>query len=205
MTGGGNKTLALVMGVVGAALLVCVVFLVAKSWQANDRAQEESAMVMSQLTSQIPSLHAPARGLDADRAMPSIMVDGRAYLGYVIAEAANIELPVALDYSEDLLDVVPCRIGGDVATGDLVICGRRQESQFGSLEQVSIGDDVTLVMADGTMLEYVVSNLETVDADDVDYMLSNRNNSDSPADWELTLFTGLIDSRRCLAVRCERV
>ena len=203
MAGNRRKTLALALGVVGAVLLVCVVFLLAWNWRANARAQGESAAVLAELMAQTPATHAPARGVDAPAVTPAIEIDGHEYMGYVTVESAGIELPVAYEYSDELLDVVPCRLNGDLATRDLVVCGRRHESQFGPLEQVSIGDSVTLVQVDGTVREYVVSNLETVDVDDADYMFSNRNNSDSPADWELTLFTDLLGGQSCLAVRCE--
>ena len=192
----------IVMLVLGVALLAFVVFSAVQSLQAGERAQEESAAVLAELAPQIPAVHAP-RKADEGAATPTIAIDGVAYLGYVSIGDVGMELPVAYDYSDELLNVVPCRIGGDMATHDLVICGRRRDGQFAFLEQVPIGAIVKLVLADGTLYEYVVSNIETVDANDADYMLCNRNNSDSPADWDLTLFTYLIDGQRCHALRCE--
>ena len=205
MTGSKRKTLALALGIACVAILACVVFLLAWNWRANDHAQGESAAILAQLVSQAPPSHAPARGVDAPAVTPTIEVDGHEYMGYVTVESAGIELPVAYEYSDELLDAVPCRLSGDIATRDLVVCGRRHDSQFGPLEQVSIGDAVVLHQVDGTVREYVVSNLETVDVDDAGYMFANRNNSDSPADWELTLFTDLLGGQQCLAVRCESV
>ena len=188
--------------VVGVALLAFVVIAAVHSWQAGERAQEGSAAVLSELAQRIPAVHAPKRA-DEGAATPTVAIEGVAYLGYVAIGDAGIELPVAYDSSDELLDVVPCRIAGDIATHDLVICGRRREGLFASLEQVPIGATVKLVLADGALYESVVSNLETVDVNDADYMLSNRNNSDSSADWDLTLFTYLLDGQRCHALRCE--
>ena len=127
--------------------------------------------------------------------MPTQIVDGYEYIGSLNIAAIDLSLPVAADMNSELLKISPCRYQGSYLTSDLIVCGQGYASHFGSIGTLGIRDTVQFVAADGATYEYIVSNIETDEQDEIDKILH---------DWDLTLFTFNADNT-CLVVRCVRV
>ena len=146
-------------------------------------------------------------GADAVGVMPTRMIDGYLCIGELEIPSLHLTLPVLADWSYDDLKVSPCRYAGSYLTNDLVICGHNYRRHFSPIKWIDPGAAVNLIAADGQMLRYVVSRLETVNPTSVDTMLENRNNAGSEgvtSDWDLTLFTCSTGGRTRCAVRCVR-
>lgn len=126
--------------------------------------------------------------------MPEITVDGVAYIGTLEIPEADVALPIISSFSEQDLSLAPCRYSGSVYTNDLIICGHNYSSQFGRLASVAPGSRLRLIDCDGNVFWYVVSEMETLGADQVARMQAG--------DWDLTLFTCTVGGRSRLTLRC---
>lgn len=134
--------------------------------------------------------------LDPMRDMPTVVIDGREYIGILRIPSQDIELPVASEWSMDDLATSPCRYSGSVYLDSMVICGHNYVTQFGRLTSLEIGDSVTFTDTEGNVFAYTVTELETVAPDGQIYMQTG--------DWDMTLFTCTVSGTDRVTVRCDR-
>lgn len=135
--------------------------------------------------------------LDPMRDMPTVELDGIAYVGLVRIPSQELELPVLAECTADNLKVAPCRFSGSVYLDNMVICAHNYSSHFGKMINLRIGDAVTFTDVEGNVFCYSVLELETVQPDQQEYMQTG--------DWDLTLFTCTWGGASRVTVRCERV
>lgn len=177
--------------------------------EANEAGQNAEG-VLAELTdvmrekaeSNIPSedLTAPA---EADKTVPVMAtetIDGNRYIGIVEIPGLGISLPVGENWSDDLLQVSPCRYSGSYYTDDLVICGHNYERHFSPIKYIEQEEPVYFVTVDGARYAYTVVERETIQPEEVDKMLGKE---DVP--WDLTLFTCNNGGESRCAVRCISV
>lgn len=186
---------------VGLLLVAAALGLVAYNLWDSARAGRESDAIVGQLNGDGGS---PAPGGPSVDGMPTKVVDGREYIGELEIPSLSLRLPVQASWDYDRLRVSPCRYTGSYATDDLVICGHNYPSHFRGLLGVDIGADVYLNTVDGQRIHYLVTNREILRPTAIDQMVQNQGNSDSSADWDLTLFTCTIGGRTRCSVRCVR-
>lgn len=184
--------------VLGIILLVGAASLTAYNMWDSARAGRSS----SEIAQQLEADGGTAQG-DAD-GMAVKTVDGHRCIGVLSIPSSNIELPVIADWDYPSLRIAPCRYSGSYLADDLVICGHNYASHFGPLQNIAIGTDVYFTTADGQAIHYIVGNRETLQPTDVAQMIENDHNSDSAADWDMTLFTCDYTGQARCAVRCIR-
>lgn len=126
--------------------------------------------------------------------MPVQRIDGRDYIGVLEIPAKELTLPVISDWSDEALQIAPCRYAGTLYGRDLVIAGHNYARHFSAIKTLRAGDDVIFCDAAGTSFSYEVDGVEKVSADDVQGMLSGE--------WDMTLFTCSYGGRDRIAVRC---
>ena len=126
------------------------------------------------------------------------VVDDTRYLGILEIPSLELSLPVRENWDYDSLKTSPCRYSGSYKTGDFVICAHNYDKHFGPLRTASAGAEVVFISVTGERYNYVISNVETVEPTDIDYMIDSR------ADWDMTLFTCTTGGRTRCAVRCIR-
>lgn len=136
--------------------------------------------------------------------MPTVVVDGYSYIGIIEIPSASLTLPVDYDWDYDRLAMTPCRYSGSFYTNDLVICAHDYGSHFRAIRSLGIGDSVVFTSSGGETVEYVVSNVETVQPTSIDFMIKNSSNSSSDNRWDMTLFTCNVGGLTRCAVRCVR-
>ena len=129
--------------------------------------------------------------------MPTMEIDGEAYIGYLEMPTIGLSLPVMSDWSYAKLRIAPCRYWGSTYDDSLVIMAHNYDRHFGRIGTLQEGDPVQFVGADGEIVSYVVQGQETLQPTDVNGML------DSGAD--LTLFTCTYGGRSRVTVRLKRV
>ena len=139
----------------------------------------------------------PDYALAPDKDMPTVEVDGWAYVGTLAIPSLGLELPVKADWSYDGLLTSPCRYTGSAYRGDLVVLAHNYTSHFGTLKYLSPGDDVYFTDVDGNVFYYRVAEVETLDPYAVDEMTNSG--------WDLTLFTCTLGGQSRVTVRCEQV
>lgn len=187
----------------GVLLVAAAVAFAAYNIWDSWRAGEASDAVVSQLEVS-DDTPANASTWDRDATMPTVTIDGRTYIGVLSVPALGLELPVMSDWSYENLRVSPCRYSGSYFADDLVICGHNYARHFSPLRNVAIGTDVYLTNPEGMRIHYIVSNRETVAPTAIERMVDNDQNSTSPADWDMTLFTCNLGGQTRCAVRCLR-
>ena len=181
---------------VALTLFVMAAWLSAVNVVESYRAGRASNRLLGQIVEEMP--HEPQAGEPMlgpeEAAMPTLAVDGADYLGILSIPPLDLELPVALELSDELLHLSPCAYAGSYLSDDLIICGEGYESHFGRLRTLGISDELKLTTVDGSSIEYIVSNVEVDRLEEIDAIMD---------DWDLALFTYNIDGT-CLVVRCVR-
>ena len=94
------------------------------------------------------------------------------------------------------MKISPCRYTGSVYLNNMVICAHNYESHFGKLKELNVGDAVYFTDMDGNEFCFQVKEIDTLDYDAVDEMVSG--------DWDLTLFTCTIGGGSRVTVRCSK-
>ena len=146
--------------------------------------------------------HHPA-AVEADKTVPVMateVIDGNRYIGVLEIPALGISLPVGENWTEELLQLSPCRYSGSYYTDDLVICGHNYEKHFSPIKYIEPEELVYFVTVEGTRYSYYVVQRETVQPNEIDKMLGKE---DVP--WNLTLFTCNNGGESRCAVRCIRL
>ena len=129
--------------------------------------------------------------------MPTVLVDGREYVGYLNIPVLDLSLPVISHWSYDDLRIGPCRYSGSIYLDNIVICAHNYVHQFGTLVNLRPGDLVQFVDADGNLFEYVVVELDEISPFDTQEMKSGE--------YALSLFTCNFSGRMRTTVRCDRL
>lgn len=131
-----------------------------------------------------------------DPVMEEVTVDEYDYIGYLAIPGLGLELPVMSEWDYLRLKIAPCRYTGSAVTNDLVIAAHNYESHFGRLSELSAGDEVLFIGADGALYFYEVVLVEILEPTAVEEMTSG--------DHDLTLFTCTYGGQSRVTVRCER-
>ncbi len=185
---------------VGLLLLAAALSLTLYNLWSDKTAGERSQAVLEQIESAAggcASTNSAYSLLGSDADMPYQIIDGHACIGELSISALSLELPVISEWSYANLNVAPCRYAGTVYKRNMVIAAHDYFSHFGTLQNLSLGDEVTFTDIDGNAFHYEVAELETIDPFDVQGMTSGE--------WDLTLFTCTISGQARIAVRCDLV
>lgn len=129
--------------------------------------------------------------------MPTVEIDGYAYIGYLSIPALGLELPVMDEWDYTRLKTAPCRYFGSVYSDNLVIAGHNYAGHFGRLSALEIGDTVRFTAVDGTVYTYRVGDMEMLPPTATEEMIVS--------DWDLTLYTCTRGGTKRVTVRCERI
>lgn len=123
----------------------------------------------------------------------------QSYLGYdlvgtVLVPELGLELPVLADWSEELLNVAPCRYSGSVAGGDMILMGHNYKSLFYPLLKATEGMTVMFTDVNGRTTVYRVAELDTIRGSEEELLASA---------YPLTLFTCTPGGQNRFVLRCE--
>ena len=141
--------------------------------------------------------------VEADKTVPVMAtetINENRYIGILEIPALEIALPVAENWTDELLCLSPCRYSGSYYTDDLVICGHNYAEHFAPIKYIEPEELVCFVTVEGTQYFYSVVQRETVWPLQIDQMLGKE---DVP--WDLTLFTCNNGGESRCAIRCVRV
>ena len=178
----------------GLLLVAAALFFVSRnlyeSSQADRRAQDVAARLEK-------SISAGLGDTDSIDEMPTIDIDGNAYIGILEIPDSKLALPIMEEWSDEKLNISPCRYSGSYLTDDLVIAGHNYIRHFSPLRRIGIGSDIYFITVRGKVLRYQVDNVETLRSTQVEDMTSG--------DWDMTLFTCTPGGKSRLTVRCVKV
>lgn len=130
--------------------------------------------------------------------MPTVTIDGREYIGTLEIPSVNVRLAVISEWDYSGLRVSPCRYSGSAYLDNMVIAGHNYSSHFGSLKNLSTGDEVNFTDAEGNRFVYRVIRVDILQPTDIQEMITED-------DWNLSLFTCTFGGQARVTVRCVRV
>ena len=194
----------------GLLLMAAAFGLIVHNRIEADEAGRNAEGVLAELSGVMqerPVSAAPAEALSATAevdktvpVMPTETIEGNRYIGIIEIPSLGISLPVGENWSDELLQVSPCRYSGSYFTDDLVICGHNYERHFSPIKNIQQEELVYFITVDGTRYAYSVIDRETIQPEEIDKMLGK---DDIP--WDLTLFTCNNGGESRCAVRCISV
>lgn len=166
----------------GILLLVLAVMLQWSNEAENDCAAHSSRQILLRLQREILHRADPATDEPAE------------YLGILTIPKLDLELPVRLGWSEELLKTAPCRFSGSIEGEDLVIMAHNYRAHFGPIRRLKPGDEVLLTDLSGETIRYTVSTTAEIDQDDTEAVTESG--------FALTLFTCTYGAETRTAVFC---
>ena len=209
----GSNTAAICCFTLGTVLLLSALFLVLYNLHADRKGGEEAGSVLAEMKQELPdyvpeSTEQPASevyDLYAEYEEPTfpetetLLIGGKAYIGYLSIPLLGIELPVAADWSYPALKTSPCRYSGGLYTDDLVIAAHNYSSHFGRLRELHADDELIFTDAAGKPHVYRVTSIEEVPGTAASMMQIGAAES-----WDLTLFTCTLSGQNRVTIRAER-
>ena len=131
-----------------------------------------------------------------DPEMPTVVVNGYAYVGYLELPTLELKLPVMSKWDYTRLQIAPCRQFGSSRTDDLVIAAHNYQNHFGRLKELSVGDTVTFTDMEGIVNTYRVERVETLQPTEVDAVQNSGH--------DLVLYTCTKGGKTRVTVFCDR-
>ncbi len=139
----------------------------------------------------------PDYQLNENMNMPSLFIDGLAYVGTIKIPSLTLELPVLDGWDYEKMKLGPCTYSGTAYKNDLIILAHNYNSHFGSLDKLDPDDKVFFTDMDGNQFEYKVVEKVALKDTQVEDMQTG--------DWDLTLFTCSLNRSLRITIRCEKV
>ena len=131
-----------------------------------------------------------------DLIMTETVINGYAYIGYLMIPDLNLELPIMSGWDDRRLQISPCRFTGTLKGEDLVIMAHNYNSHFGRLSQLSEGSPIQFMDMDGNLWDYSVAAMDILPAEAVEEMTAGE--------YDLTLFTCAPNRSQRITVRCNK-
>lgn len=131
-----------------------------------------------------------------DPEMPTVVINGYAYVGYLELPTLELKLPVMSKWDYTRLQIAPCRQFGSSRTDDLVIAAHNYQNHFGRLKELAVGDAVTFTDMEGIVNTYRVEKVETLNPTEVDAVKNSGH--------ALVLYTCTKGGKTRVTVFCDR-
>ena len=202
-----NKKPGSILMMGGLLLMAAALFLTCYNLWEDRRAEVSASAALEQILPELPEAGTPAPPpediqeetvpdylLNPEMEMPTVEIDGQAYIGVLAIPALGLELPVISEWSYPRLKLAPCRFQGSAYLDDLIIAGHNYRSHFGGLKNLRPGDKVTFTDAEGNVFRYAVAELETLGGNDLEKLEGGG--------WDLTLITCSLSGKSRVTVRC---
>ncbi len=191
--------------IIGIALLLATVGLVAYNIYDSKRAEQASKEIMDQIESMDNGAEQdtsederPIYEIYPEMDMPAVEIDGYRYIATLKIPSIDLKLPVMEEWDYSRLKISPCRYAGSAYTHDLVIAGHNYAAHFSQIKWMESGTTVILEDMAGNTFHYKVSYTETIQPEDVELMTEKKEDDQ----WDMTLFTCTTGGGERCAVRC---
>jgi len=200
------KKTGIIFVILGVVLMMSALLLFLYNGLEDRNAQQEAESLLDDIqsviedttipeTTEVPlEVTEPEETLDPE--MPTLLIDGYEYIGYVSIPDLELELPVMSEWDYSRLKVAPCRHFGSSRTDDLVIAAHNYKSHFGYLKNLEIGAEILFTDMDGIENRYTLTRLETLSPDAVDAVQNSGH--------DLVLYTCTPGGATRVAAFCDR-
>lgn len=202
-----NSKMGVILLILGVVLIAAALLLFFHNEWEDHNAQQEAESLLEDIqsfiedeaapsTTEVPiEVTEPEETLDPE--MPTLLIDGYEYIGYVSIPDLELELPVMSEWDYSRLKVAPCRHFGSSRTDDLVIAAHNYKSHFGYLKNLEIGAEILFTDMDGIENRYTLTRLETLSPDAVDAVQNSGH--------DLVLYTCTPGGATRVTAFCDRV
>ena len=178
---------------VGVCLLVAAVVILAL-WRWNISSSEKQAQYyVSTLRELIPAPQNVVLEERRDNTMSVLSVDGIDFVGLVELPRYESALPVCADWGKT--SQYPCRFSGSIYDRTMQIGATTQKGQYDFYHELSVGDTVSYIDAEGNRYTFTIKSLRY--EKHVDQAALQQN------DAALTLFIKNIYSFEYLIIFCD--
>lgn len=134
---------------------------------------------------------------EEDLKMTEMVINGRAYIGYLSIPDLKLDLPIQSEWSYPSLQVSPCRYCGSLKGENLVLLAHNYSTHFGKISSLTEGARLTFTDMDGKIWKYEVAAKDVLDPYAVEEMTAG--------DYDLTLFTCTYGGASRVTVYCDFV
>lgn len=179
---------------IGVFMLLASACLVAYNANIESNAEQQVLGTADVLLENIRETASVPQFLQTEDAANGFEIDGVSYMAVLSIPDLGRLLPIASKWNEVNLKTAPCYYSGSAEDGALVLAGHNYRAHFGGIENLPIGSEILLTLANGTERRYQVAYIEVLDATDVAGM--------TETDWALSLFTCTYDGQRRITLRC---
>ena len=126
-----------------------------------------------------------------------IMVNGHDCIGFIEIPSLELVLPILSDWSDEKLDIAPCRHFGSAVTDDLVIAGHNFTRHLSYLSKLTGGEAVVFTDTAGVTYHYTVTAVKHISEENVDAVQNSGH--------DLVLYTCTFMGDIRTAVFCDRI
>ena len=177
---------------IGVVLILLAAVLIKHNFDESAEAGASSDKYLEGVIQQMPDTVYPEI---PEGPMEAVDVEGRSFVGTVEIPSLGLLLPIQDEWSQDNAKVAICRYKGSVYDNDLIVCGHNYPEHFGNLNQLEMGSEVIVTDMNGRSFHFVVTNMETLGAYDINEM--------EAGEWDFTMFTCTLGGANRVTVRCE--
>lgn len=189
-----KKTAMLFIGI-GIAFILSAIMLFVFNEITSYRTAQETVEILDSLENEmLEDISVPVDTTDG--VMPIRLVDGINVVGVVSIPSLGIEVPVAAEWSYEMLRKSACRYSGTAKDGRLIILAHNYARHFGSLKNVAVGDEVQFMDVNGELYKYSATKVEILAKTELDRLTAS--------DSDLTLFTCTYGGKKRVVVRCMK-
>lgn len=189
-----KKTAMLFIGI-GIAFILSAIMLFVFNEITSYRTAQETVEILDSLENEmLEDISVPVDTTDG--VMPIRLVDGINVVGVVSIPSLGIEVPVAAEWSYEMLRKSACRYSGTAKDGRLIILAHNYARHFGSLTNAAVGDEVQFMDVNGELYKYSATKVEILAKTELDRLTAS--------DSDLTLFTCTYGGKKRVVVRCMK-
>ena len=160
-------------------------------------ADQSSSMVVKQLKKKVTARDEKHVYEYSDRDMPTILIDGHYYVGWISIPSLHLDLPVMDTWSYPHLRISPCRYEGTIYKRNMVIAGHNYARHFSRIKGLKNGTKVTFTDVEGSVFPYRITSQDFL------YPTENEKLIKESDQWDLTMFTCTWGGERRHVVRCS--
>ena len=161
------------------------------------RADRSSSQVMELLRKKIIVKEETHVYRFSKRDMPTIVIKGHRYVGWISIPSLRLDLPVMETWSYPHLRIAPCRYDGSIYNRDMVIAGHNYARHFSRIKGLENGTKVRFTDVEGHVFPYRITSREVLSP------TQNENLIKKSDKWDLTMFTCTWGGTRRHVVRCS--
>lgn len=180
--------------ILGCLLILCGMGILLFSQLHAQKAQAEAAQITEKICAILPPRSAGMMEVYSCAQMPVLQIDGKDFSGLVEIPAFGVTLPIYSTWDSAKVTSYPCRFGGTVYDGSLIVGGADQQGQFDFLDRIQLGAIIKVTDMTGAEYVYTVTRVDRSKSAESEILMDEGS--------DLTLFARDTYSLDYLMVRC---